>query len=99
VWYSVDGRRVSRSRDALDPSVDRPSGRSGPWTEDADVKLKDAVQMYGGKDWVAIAALVPGRMKRQCCNRWEKALNPSIDRTAGCTGTGNDDDIYYTRIR
>jgi hypothetical protein len=64
--------------DALDRSVDRPSGRTGPWAEDADVKLKDAVQMYGGKDWVVIAALVPGRMKRQCCNRWEKALNLAL---------------------
>jgi hypothetical protein len=32
----------------------------GTWSEDKDIKLKDAVQRHGGKDWGAIAALVPG---------------------------------------
>jgi hypothetical protein len=43
----------------------------GVWTEGGDNKLKDAVQMHGGKDWAAIAALVQGRTKIQSRNRWQ----------------------------
>jgi hypothetical protein len=51
---------------------------TGLWVEDEDIKLKDAVQMHGDNDWVAIAALVPGRTNNQCHKRWHGALNPSI---------------------
>jgi hypothetical protein len=33
--------------------------------ENEDMKLKDAKQMHDGMNWDAIAALVPGRTKRQ----------------------------------
>jgi hypothetical protein len=64
----------------------RANERTGKWSEDEDIKLKDAVQMHGGKKWGAIAALVPGRTKIQCCSRWHDALDPSIDRATGRTG-------------
>jgi hypothetical protein len=87
----VPGRTKSqcgmRWHDALHPSIDRANGRTGKWTEDEDLKLKAAVQMHGGKDWVAIAALVPGRTKKQCNRRWHSELDPSIALTAGSTGT------------
>jgi hypothetical protein len=37
---------------------------------DEDSTLKDAVEKHNGEDWAAIAALVPGRTKQQCLNRW-----------------------------
>jgi hypothetical protein len=46
------------------------ASRSGRWTTDEDNKLKDAVQMHGGKDWAAIAALIPCRTLLQCTKRW-----------------------------
>jgi hypothetical protein len=70
----------------LDPSTKRASGRKGKWAEDEDIKLKDAVQTHGEKDWAAIAALVPGRAGQQCRDRWNKALTPSIDEASGRTG-------------
>jgi uncharacterized protein (DUF2237 family) len=63
-----------RWQDALDPSIDRTSGRSGKWAEDEDSKLKDAVQTHGGKNWAAISSLVPGRTKCQCRSRWHNVL-------------------------
>jgi hypothetical protein len=45
----------------LKHSIDGASGRTGKWSEYEDSELKDAVQLHGGKDWDAIAALVPGR--------------------------------------
>jgi hypothetical protein len=61
---------------ALDPSIDRTNERAGKWAEDEDSMLKDAVQRHGGKDWVAISALVPGRTKKQCWSRW-KCIDPN----------------------
>jgi hypothetical protein len=58
----------------LDPSIDRANGRTGKWAEAEDSKLKDAVQTHGGKDWAAIAALVPGRTQKQCHQKWHKCL-------------------------
>jgi myb proto-oncogene protein len=65
----------NRWHDILDPGIDRTNKRTGRWAEDEDIKLKDAVQTHGGKNWDAIAALVPGRTKRQCCKRWTKYLD------------------------
>jgi myb proto-oncogene protein len=63
-----------RWHDDLTRSIDRTTGRTGIWTEDEIVKLKDAVQTHGGKDWIAIATLVPGRTKLQCHSRWHTGL-------------------------
>jgi myb proto-oncogene protein len=70
----------------LDTSIDRANERMGKWSQEDDIKLKDAVQMHGGKNWVAIAALVPGRTKNQCHNRWHDILDPSIDRVTALAG-------------
>jgi protein involved in temperature-dependent protein secretion len=59
-----------RWHNALNPSIGQTNGRTRKWTEDEDSKLKDAVQTHGGKDWAAITALVPGRTRRQCWDRW-----------------------------
>jgi Myb-like DNA-binding protein BAS1 len=59
-----------RWMDALDPNIFLSAGRTGRWTEDEDLKLKNSVEMHGGKDWGAIAGLVPGRWRKQCWNRW-----------------------------
>jgi hypothetical protein len=67
-----------RWKDALDPSIDRPPPeRTGKWTEDENIKLRDAVQTHGGKSWGAIAALVSGRTKTQCRSRWKDVLRGS----------------------
>jgi hypothetical protein len=70
----------------LDPSIDRANGRAGKWKEDEDTKLKDAVETHGDKDWVAVAAMIPGRTRIQCYKRWLDALNPNIEQSNGCTG-------------
>jgi hypothetical protein len=92
----VPGRTKIQCRnrwyDALDPIIGRANGRTGKWAEDEDSKLKDAVQTHGGKDWAAIAALVPGRTKIQCRNRWYDALDPSNDRVSGRTGKWAEDE-------
>jgi hypothetical protein len=99
-WFRVE-RKISvikRWRDFLDPIIDHANARKGMWTEDEDLNLKAAVQMkatvqmHGGKDWAAIAAMVPGRTKIQCSKRWRDYLDPSIDRAIGRTGEWTEDE-------
>jgi hypothetical protein len=73
----------SRWHDFLDPTIDRATGRTGRWGEYEDIKLKDAVQTHGGKNWGAIAALVPGRTNGQCSYRWHDVLKSNIDQVTG----------------
>jgi hypothetical protein len=42
---------------------------SGKWTEEDDAKLTEAVTKLGARDWIAVAALVPGRTNMQCRNK------------------------------
>jgi hypothetical protein len=53
-------------------TIDRTTAYTGKWEEDEDIKLKNAVQMHGGKSWDEIALLVPSRTKSQCWHRWQK---------------------------
>jgi phosphoribosylanthranilate isomerase len=78
----------NRWKDALDPRIDRASGNTDKWADNEDTKLKDAVKLHGGKDWVAISALVPGRARKQCWSRWHYVLNYGIDRANECTANG-----------
>jgi hypothetical protein len=70
----------------MNPRIAQTGGSKGKWTEDEDIKLKDAIQTHGGKNWGAVTALVPGRTKRQCSNRWHTALDPGIALTGGSKG-------------
>jgi hypothetical protein len=78
--------------DALDPSIDRANERTGKWSEDEDIKLKEAVETHGGKNWDAITALVPGRTMIQCSRRWHNVLNSNIDPTTTLAGSWTADE-------
>jgi myb proto-oncogene protein len=80
--------------DALDCTFNQVNGRTGTWTEDEHSKPKTATEAHSGKDWVAIAALVPSRTQKQCQNRWHEVLDPKVDRIARLPGkwTVDEDD-------
>jgi hypothetical protein len=82
----------NRWMDVLDPNIDRANGRTGKWREDEDVELKDAVETHGDKDWVAVAAMIPGRTRTQCYKRWHDALDPNINQSNGRTGKWTADE-------
>jgi predicted lipoprotein with Yx(FWY)xxD motif len=77
---------------ALDPSIYRATACVSKWTADEDKKLKDTVPTHGAKNWETIAALVPGRTKVQCRNRWHNALDPSIYRATACVSKWTADE-------
>jgi myb proto-oncogene protein len=54
--------------------------------------MKCEIETHDGKNWRAIAALVPGRATHQCTDRWNDILNPSIDRANERTGKWTADE-------
>jgi hypothetical protein len=63
----------SRWTQVLDPSIAKK--RAGEWTPEEDAKLTEAVKEHG-KNWVAIAAMVPSRTNQRCRKRWTRHLDP-----------------------
>jgi hypothetical protein len=52
----------------------------GPWTSDEDLKLAENVKKFGAKNWSNIAQALPGRIGKQCRERWHNHLNPDIKK-------------------
>jgi hypothetical protein len=56
----------------------------GKWTAKEDVNLTNAVRTHG-KNWQAIAPLIPGRTNDQCRKRWAW-MNPFERKTEQAEG-------------
>ncbi|CAG7887082.1 unnamed protein product [Brassica rapa] len=50
------------------------------WTPEEDDQLRNAVGLFGEKDWQSVANEIEGRTGTQCSNRWNKSLVPSRKR-------------------
>ncbi len=53
----------------------------GPWTEEEDKKVIELVHKYGPSKWTCISSFIPGRVGKQCRERWHNHLNPKINKT------------------
>lgn len=58
-----------------------PALVKGPWKEEEDAKLSELVEKYGPKDWSTIASHIPGRIGKQCRERWFNHLSPDVRKT------------------
>lgn len=52
----------------------------GPWTAEEDETIRRLVHTYGAKRWSKIAEHLPGRIGKQCRERWFNHLDPEIKR-------------------
>jgi hypothetical protein len=56
----------------------------GPWTEAEDAVIRAAVQAAGGNPanvcWAEVVLKVPGRLGKQCRERWQNRLDPNISK-------------------
>jgi hypothetical protein len=66
---------LHRWRKVLDPQVIK-----GPWTTEEDEKIRMLVTERGPQKWSAIAKHLPGRMGKQCRERWHNHLDPNIKK-------------------
>ncbi|KAF9972800.1 Myblike DNAbinding domain-containing protein [Actinomortierella ambigua] len=53
---------------------------SGPWTEEEDRILTEAVATLGENSWLQVADYLDGRTAPQCLQRWTKGVSPMIRR-------------------
>ncbi len=54
----------------------------GPWTEEEDNLVLKLVADNGPQKWTHIAEHLPGRIGKQCRERWHNHLNPRIKKIA-----------------
>ncbi|CAK9166111.1 unnamed protein product [Ilex paraguariensis] len=54
----------------------------GPWSKEEDEIMVELVNKYGPKKWSTIAQHLPGRIGKQCRERWHNHLNPAIKKEA-----------------
>ncbi|XP_019083774.1 PREDICTED: myb-related protein 3R-1-like [Camelina sativa] len=54
----------------------------GPWTKEEDEMIVQLIEKYGPKKWSTIARYLPGRIGKQCRERWHNHLNPAINKEA-----------------
>ncbi|KAJ6922336.1 hypothetical protein NC652_016095 [Populus alba x Populus x berolinensis] len=68
---------LHRWQKVLDPELVK-----GPWTQEEDDKIVELVAKYGPTKWSVIAKALPGRIGKQCRERWHNHLNPDIKKDA-----------------
>ena len=71
----------------LDPKL-----MKGSWTVQEDEIITKFVTENGCKSWAKLATLLPGRIGKQCRERWFNHLDPNISRSAW---TPDEDRILY----
>ena len=59
----------------LDPTL-----LKGSWTREEDEMIITFVRTYGCRSWTKLAKMLPGRIGKQCRERWMSHLNPDISR-------------------
>jgi hypothetical protein len=69
--------RASNTVEPVTPATPLPASYAPRrnWKGEEDAKLSKAVKNHG-KDWVAVAAMVPGKTNDQCRQRWVRNLDP-----------------------
>ncbi|KAA8518904.1 hypothetical protein F0562_016322 [Nyssa sinensis] len=63
----------------------------GPWTQEEDEKITELVSKYGPTKWSVIAKSLPGRIGKQCRERWHNHLNPDIKKDSWAVLPGRTD--------
>ncbi len=60
----------------------KPGLHKGSWSEEEDKIVRDAVNLHGISSikWSLIAAKLPGRIGKQCRERWFNHLDPAIKK-------------------
>jgi len=70
------------ARSSLSPSDSQGKAvKTGPWTTEEDALVVKLVTKGGPQKWSQIAEHLPGRIGKQCRERWHNHLNPNIKKS------------------
>ncbi|OMO78642.1 hypothetical protein CCACVL1_14239 [Corchorus capsularis] len=73
----TDVQCLHRWQKVLNPNLIK-----GPWSKEEDDLIFELVQKQGKTRWSEIAKYLPGRIGKQCRERWCNHLNPDIKKSA-----------------
>ncbi|CAM9432736.1 unnamed protein product, partial [Discosporangium mesarthrocarpum] len=81
-WKSIaaamgNGRREAQCMNRWS-KVLHPHNIKGAWTPEEDAKMVELVGQFGAKHWSAISSHLPGRIGKQCRERWNNHLDPQL---------------------
>ena len=54
---------------------------NGSWTREEDEKVIQWVKEHGATSWTKLAETIPGRIGKQCRERWHNSLDPNLVKT------------------
>jgi hypothetical protein len=74
------GKTVHQLADRWEKVVN-PSLVKGSWTREEDEIIINWVATQGATSWTKLAENLPGRIGKQCRERWHNGLNPDLVRT------------------
>jgi hypothetical protein len=66
-------------RNVLNPPIVKGKGS---WTPEEDEALQNLVKKHGRTKWSFIGRFLPGRVGKQCRERWHNHLNPDLKKIA-----------------
>ena len=61
------------------------------WSKEEDERLRQAVEIHGSSNWIAVAKFVRTRSNQMCAQRWRKKLDPKIVGAKKGTWTPEED--------
>ena len=68
---------IGRWEKVLDPSLVK-----GSWTRQEDEFIISWVAAHGASSWTKLAEHLPGRIGKQCRERWHNSLNPQLNKSS-----------------
>uniref|UniRef100_A0A0D9XXE5 Uncharacterized protein n=1 Tax=Leersia perrieri TaxID=77586 RepID=A0A0D9XXE5_9ORYZ len=77
--YEMNGRLISRKKTSR-KATKKAGAVKGHWTLEEDRKLVKLVEQFGLKKWSQIGGILPGRVGKQCRERWYNHLRPNIKK-------------------
>ena len=87
----TDSQCLHRWTKVLNPQI-----KKGLWTKEEDILLGKLVEESGAKGWTKIAQQLPGRIGKQCRERWHNHLDPSIKK---CNFTEEEDQAIINAVK
>jgi hypothetical protein len=77
---SKGGKKPKSKKSSTTRTSRKAEAVKGPWTTEEDSIVMRLVNQYGPHHWSVIASHLPGRIGKQCRERWHNHLNPNIRR-------------------
>jgi len=88
--HDLPTQHVVEMQEVPEYTIQTKSRLKRPWTEEDDRIVCEHVKIHGPRRWSLITKVLPGRVGKQCRERWHHHLNPDVNKSPW---TEEDDQI------